>query len=77
MKRRRLLSGRTLFYGFVSSDGTSDSYIVYAVSPEGQAELYVYDPEEQTFQKYGIISSVTEEMPLRPILTNILNILSG
>ena len=56
--------GENTFYGFVSSDGTSDSYIVYAVSPEGQAELYVYDPEEQTFQKYGIISSVTEEMPI-------------
>lgn len=44
------------FYAFVPADGTADSYIIYAVDASGKAGLYVYDTDDETLQKYGIIA---------------------
>lgn len=70
--------GENTFYGFVSSDGTSDSYIVYAVSPRrAKLNCMFMTQRSKLFKNMELFLLLRKKCLLRPILTNILNILSG
>ncbi len=49
------------FKAFVPKEETEiENYILYAVNSNGKDGFYVYDVEEETFQRYGIVAVRTE-----------------
>ncbi len=64
--REYLTVGENSFYAFSPADRSvsPETYIVYAVNPDGKVGFYVYDISEETFQRYGIISVKKDETPV-------------
>lgn len=64
--REYLTVGENSFYAFSPADRSAspETYIVYAVNPDGKVGFYVYDISEETFQRYGIISVKKDETPV-------------
>ena len=51
--------GETEYDAFIKNDGKDpDHCLIYGINTYGETVLYCYEPEEGTFQKYGIASVV-------------------
>lgn len=71
-KKELVTIGENIFYAFIPEDkdvSSADNYIVYAVNSSGKAGLYVYDTEEATLQRYGLVH-IKENDDIPPIVDN-------